>query len=481
MNDNYEAGNQNIILNYMNSDKQNEAFYLLTLEINDGEEYQIKIERYSDPSKLAFDFCKVHDLNINEMNSLKETIKKILKQFEIQDTKKNYLDRNNDPIQEVDEENSFFDSKTAINGQITKLNHSLPSEKTKIIKSERKKKKTKSFQNSNIDCTKFNVNLNLTKKAVNFSPIIEKNVNNNSNFNNYSFNLNKKYFTINYLENDKIYKGISNKNSKPKKSKPSYFSNNKKNKIYKSIRNKKLVDSERSPLINSKYNAWKTKTNSLNTNKRYRDKTVNFNGTQVIETTIDLEKVNNNLIYNSETIQNISPNNTDDKLVILFINENKSKKKHHNLKSKTPKKLDSNRCYYNHKLFNYNINNIINKNKAIFSPVLTTKTISIILNNEVSTINNIKLNKTIKSNKHNKILGSDIIKTLSFTKKPNKIKNNVNPFMSMDNINYKNFEIKNQNKTKTMDLLSKKKLLLKKPPNKGIFYQINCYKNVNIN
>ena len=54
-------------------------------------------------------------------------------------------------------------------------------------------------------------------------------------FKNYSFNLNKRCFINNYLENDKIYKGIFNKTSKLKKSNLSSFIINKK------IKNVKLT------------------------------------------------------------------------------------------------------------------------------------------------------------------------------------------------------------------------------------------------
>ena len=547
MSNNNEAEKQNVALKFTKSNVQNEPYYLLTLQDNNGEEHQIKIDKDSDPSKLAFDFCKKYDLDFDSMKYLKKTIKSVLKKYEIPIEKKNFLNINNNPIQEVDEENYFFDTpKTKnksqknkniadekeeksnnnldSNSQIIQLNPSFSSCQKNLLQSKNMKLKTN--VNKYMTYSKY-ININnadVTKEII--SPTIEKTIakltensnykikNNSSDFllnkgnkksivtknninsyddlnsfcssntinlfNNYNFimktehpkdntyfnnneiNSNKKHFTINYSENETICKEMSKKDS--------IIKNIKK----KSIAEKNLINSNKNSTNNSKFNIRKRKSGYLRAKNIYKDKTVNFNGTKVISTTINLEKDSNNKIYNYKTIQNISPtmiyspdnyksNNEKESRVkntqvrkILYINENKRKSQIHSLKAKTPRSLD-NKNNNNQKLINNNnANKITNKNNSIFSPKSESETAINLLNNDISWKNNKKFNKTIISKNFNKKSVCDISKTFNLTKKNNKIIN-TNPFMSYININSKNSDVKNQNIIKTRNSFIQKK------------------------
>ena len=61
--------------------KNNKPFYLMTLETNNGEIKQIKINQTSDPFELSYNFCKDNNLDFESMKYVKKNIKKILKKF----------------------------------------------------------------------------------------------------------------------------------------------------------------------------------------------------------------------------------------------------------------------------------------------------------------------------------------------------------------------------------------------------------------
>ena len=80
-------------------------FFLMTLEDNNGQCQQIKIYKDSDPSELAFNFCKENNLDFSSMKFIKKNVKKIIKKFDEPKQKIVFLDGSNSSIQEVDEEN----------------------------------------------------------------------------------------------------------------------------------------------------------------------------------------------------------------------------------------------------------------------------------------------------------------------------------------------------------------------------------------
>ena len=88
-----------------NKQSEETQFYLITLEDNNGEHQQIKIFKNSDPSEIAFNFCKENNLDFKSMKYIKKNIQKIIEQFDEPNHKLFFLDNSYSSIQEVDEEN----------------------------------------------------------------------------------------------------------------------------------------------------------------------------------------------------------------------------------------------------------------------------------------------------------------------------------------------------------------------------------------
>ena len=74
-------------------------FVLMTLEDEQGLSKQIKIYKNSDPTELAFDFCKANNLDFNSLKFIKSNIKKTKKSFF--EKTKNSKDKINTPKNEV--------------------------------------------------------------------------------------------------------------------------------------------------------------------------------------------------------------------------------------------------------------------------------------------------------------------------------------------------------------------------------------------
>ena len=98
--DNNELKNNELDNNY--SEKR---FFLMTLEDNFGQFQQLKIFKNSDPSELAFNFCKENNLDFNSMKFIKKSVKEIIKKFDESKQNTDFLNGCNSSIQEVDEEN----------------------------------------------------------------------------------------------------------------------------------------------------------------------------------------------------------------------------------------------------------------------------------------------------------------------------------------------------------------------------------------
>ena len=67
--------------NIENLSKEDLFFYIMTLQTDNGEQHQIKIYENSNASELAFNFCKIYNLDFPTMKYLKKCIKQIIKQF----------------------------------------------------------------------------------------------------------------------------------------------------------------------------------------------------------------------------------------------------------------------------------------------------------------------------------------------------------------------------------------------------------------
>ena len=79
-------------------------FFLMTLEDNLGKCKQIKIYQNSNPSELAFNFCKENNLDFSSMKYIKANIKSIVKKFKEQKQKLLFNINGNNSIKEEDEE-----------------------------------------------------------------------------------------------------------------------------------------------------------------------------------------------------------------------------------------------------------------------------------------------------------------------------------------------------------------------------------------
>ena len=83
---------------------QKKPFFLMTLEDNFGKCKQIKIYQNSNPSELAFNFCKENNLDFSSMKYIKANIKSIVKKFKEQKQKLLFNINGNNSIKEEDEE-----------------------------------------------------------------------------------------------------------------------------------------------------------------------------------------------------------------------------------------------------------------------------------------------------------------------------------------------------------------------------------------
>ena len=83
---------------------QKKPFFLMTLEDNLGKCKQIKIYQNSNPSELAFNFCKENNLDFSSMKYIKANIKTIVKKFKEQKQKLLFNINGNNSIKEEDEE-----------------------------------------------------------------------------------------------------------------------------------------------------------------------------------------------------------------------------------------------------------------------------------------------------------------------------------------------------------------------------------------
>ena len=99
--------------------KNPQPFYLMTLEDNLGNCQQIKIFKNSNPSELAFNFCKENNLDFTAMKYIKSNIKDVLKKF---DETNNSIYNNNDQIKEEENEDECLTEGTLKSNEKVKKN-----------------------------------------------------------------------------------------------------------------------------------------------------------------------------------------------------------------------------------------------------------------------------------------------------------------------------------------------------------------------
>ena len=100
---NENLNNNNNINEYLDNEKESEQpFFIMTLEFEKGKYKKIKIYPDSDPTELAFNFCKVNNLDFASMKYINSEIETLLLKFK---SNSNLEEMTNNSIQEVEEEN----------------------------------------------------------------------------------------------------------------------------------------------------------------------------------------------------------------------------------------------------------------------------------------------------------------------------------------------------------------------------------------
>ena len=196
------------------------SFFLMTLEDNLGKCQQIKIYKNSNPSELAYNFCKENNLDFSSMKYIKANIKSIVRQFNEPKKKILLYNNSNNSIKEEDEddyltEGTMRSNEKAKNMENDDQNNSKENRSQEIVKnridkndnsnnenvSEIKKKISDENNNKN----NININNNIIKDNIGkeFGKNIEKN---NKNINKISENQGKN------IENKEINNNKSMKN-----------------------------------------------------------------------------------------------------------------------------------------------------------------------------------------------------------------------------------------------------------------------------
>jgi len=151
-------------------EEDDQPFFIMTLEFEKGKYKKIKIYPDSDPTELAFNFCKVNNFDFTTMKYINSEIQNLLSKFK---SNSNLEEFTNNSIQEVEEENAMTD-KTINSIERSKeelLKNDIIDKKNKndLIENE-KKISSQDFKNSNkknIDNNDNNYNINKIKKNEN--------------------------------------------------------------------------------------------------------------------------------------------------------------------------------------------------------------------------------------------------------------------------------------------------------------------------
>ena len=172
MKQNQETKNENSSIDKFNINKDNVNpiegglfFYVMILQTENGEKHEIKIYENSNASELAFNFCKIHNLDFPTMKYLKKCIKQIIQQFQNNKNKGIvYFLKDNNSIQEVAEEEIITDNSLKKSGTIKKYN-------------------SNSSNNIQTNNTKIDEEKSINNQSKNNIQKINENMNNNINTN----------------------------------------------------------------------------------------------------------------------------------------------------------------------------------------------------------------------------------------------------------------------------------------------------------
>ena len=182
-----------------NEDKK--PFFLMTLEDNLGKCQQIKIYQNSNPSELAFNFCKENNLDFSSMKYIKSNIKTIIKKFNDPQQKALIYNNSNNSIKEEEDEDDYLTEGTMRSNE-----RQINKEDDEVNKTNELKKKSNFVDNSN---NKDNIN-NIDKDVIDENAEYEIASENNDN-NNY---INKEKDEVNNNNNDSIEQDINGKKNK---------------------------------------------------------------------------------------------------------------------------------------------------------------------------------------------------------------------------------------------------------------------------
>ena len=128
-----------------NDDKK--PFFLMTLEDNLGKCQQIKIYQNSNPSELAFNFCKENNLDFSSMKYIKANIKAIIRKFNDTQQKGLLYNNNNNSIKEEEDEDDYLTERTMKSNEKQKNKNN--DEENKLNEEEKKNKELNDINNNN--------------------------------------------------------------------------------------------------------------------------------------------------------------------------------------------------------------------------------------------------------------------------------------------------------------------------------------------
>lgn len=326
------SSSDNNINNKNEVNSEDTQFYLITLEDNNGEHQQIRIFKNSDPSEIAFNFCKENNLDFKSMKYIKKNIQKIIEQFDEPNHKLFFLDNSYSSIQEVDEENlgseNTMKSKSSIfindtnkekNNNTNNINCYVLNE-NKDNKNNIKQKvneEKKSIENYNKKETDNDIQLDTKSDNINMDKINYNNNINNNKFNSNIINKNNKNITE-YKDN---FKFISNNKDDIKNKIINYNNINSNIDIIDIVASKDIKNNKSNININGNNQDNNCNNNVFNKNEKNNnfnnDKLFieNLNKITYIEEKIknkysskDSNQNNNNEIQNDKKIDNIDNN-----------------------------------------------------------------------------------------------------------------------------------------------------------------------------
>ena len=192
----------------VNNSEDKKPFFLMTLEDSMGKCQQIKIYQNSNPSELAYYFCKENNLDFASMKYIKSNIKSIVKKFNEPQQKTLLYNNSNNAIKEEEDEDDYLTEGTvrSNNNEKQKIQDNEEDNYSNSIYKDKKKSEVNNDTNNENEI-KDNNDTNNNNSDFN-------NKNNNNKFNHY------KEFQINE-KNEQII-DISNKKDKADKSKKTF-------------------------------------------------------------------------------------------------------------------------------------------------------------------------------------------------------------------------------------------------------------------